>query len=329
MRRLHLGMIGLSLCAATLCVVLAGCGGGDKKDEDETTSVSKGKGGKGKGGKGGGKSEGGGGSEMTAIEGKGTATLKGKITATGGDVDKVLSDNTQQLLKLMSTKDTQYCESGESKEKTGQVYRIGTNRQVGNVVVFVKPPRGSYFKVDEKQVKEAKDHPVVIDQPHCVFLPHVSVAFSKYHDPKNPRELLPAQQVVIKNGAQIAHNTKWEYSNQTIPKESKLDPADPAPNDRKVYELECSIHPWMRGYLWALDHPFAAVSLSDTGPHPVKADDRNFGTYEIKGLPSGVKLLLCVWHEKAGFVNANGVNGQEIELKEGENTQDFEVPVKE
>jgi hypothetical protein len=88
--------------------------------------------------------------------------------------------------------------------------------------------------------------------------------------------------------------------------------------------LNCDLHKWMSGKVWALEHPYAAVTHGD---HVKNRDkDEGFGTYEIKVLPTGKKVRVVAWHEEAGFITPK--DGIEIELKEGENTKDFEFSKK-
>jgi hypothetical protein len=329
MQRFSRGLVGLSLVALLTCVFVIGCGGtkdsglvGNDKDTREnkggqTTKPSGGGGGSGQ--------------ALEPVKGKGLATLKGKITIKGGDPNAVISDLTAKLHEQMkSNPDRDYCMTGSDAEKSEQVYRVGANKQVGNVAVFFQAPRGHYFPIDEKQLKDAK-HPVVVDQPHCAFEPHVAVVFPFYHDdPKKPKHFAATgQELQVANSASKAHNTKYPGGNKTIPPNT---PAVPVvleePNYREPLTFECSIHTWMRAYFWVLDHPYAAVSRSDTNQkeNKVNPEDPSFGTYEIKNIPAGVKLRLFAWHEKAGFLN--GANGEDIELKEGDNTKDFEIEIK-
>jgi hypothetical protein len=76
------------------------------------------------------------------------------------------------------------------------------------------------------------------------------------------------------------------------------------------------------------NHPYATVSRSDTAPKDLQAkkDAADFGTYEIKGVPSGVKVKVIAWHERLGFLTAP--TGDDLDLKDGETTKDFEVEVK-
>jgi hypothetical protein len=50
----------------------------------------------------------------------------------------------------------------------------------------------------------------------------------------------------------------------------------------------CNIHTWMKGYLLALDHPYAAVTGQD-------------GRLEIKNVPTG-EHEFQFWHEKKGYL---------------------------
>lgn len=61
--------------------------------------------------------------------------------------------------------------------------------------------------------------------------------------------------------------------------------------------LKCDIHPWERGWIAALPHPFFAVTDSS-------------GAYEIPGMPPG-KYTVEAWHEYYLPVT------QEIEIKDG------------
>jgi uncharacterized protein (DUF2141 family) len=53
-----------------------------------------------------------------------------------------------------------------------------------------------------------------------------------------------------------------------------------------MVQLRCDIHPWMRGWLGVVPHPFFAVTGED-------------GTFAFTGLPPG-EYEVAVWHEKYG-----------------------------
>jgi hypothetical protein len=329
MRRLQLGILGLSLGVFAADLTLSGC--------SSQTSTAPSGGGGGGGGTPTGKGSGAiGKGEMKAIEAKGSGTLKGKITLKGGDPTAALEELTKRLRAEIDKKpdDKSVCMAGNPAEVTEQTYRIGDNKQVGNVVVWVLPPdRNSFFKVDEKEVAEAKSHPVEIDQPHCAFLPHVAVAFAGYADPKNPRKIVPTDQKVIAvNNAKISHNTNIKGGPQNPGENKLLKPGEKIEAtlqpERSPINITCNIHPWMNAYVWPLGTPYATVSRSDTAPKEqrVERKDDKFGTYEIKNLPTGHKVRVVAWHEKSGFLT--GTDGEEIEIPAGGATKDFEVEIK-
>jgi hypothetical protein len=313
MRRLHLGALSAALSVLALSLLLAGCGGGKDKDKDVGDEEGPPK-------KGGPKitSTSGGGPQL--LEAKGTTTIKGVIKAQG-DSASILKALTDKLLKDIDTKPDSkaQCLAGSEEEKTAQEYRIGKNGQVGNVFVWIMPLKGYAFKIDQKLVDEAKAHPVEIDQPHCAFLPHAAVAFPEYPDLKNPRDLVSTgQKFLIVNSAHMSHNTQLNSLgsnsgfNQTLSENDKKEVKLNADSKNEII-LKCGIHPWMNATVWAFDHPFATVSKSDTAPKAlrVSADDKDFGTFEIKNVPAGVKVRLYVWHEKNKYLP--GGDGKEID----------------
>ncbi len=62
-----------------------------------------------------------------------------------------------------------------------------------------------------------------------------------------------------------------------------------------------SIHPWVRAYVWAFDHPYFAVTDAD-------------GKFTIPNAPAGTWRLV-VWHEKVGYLNgAKGRTGERVTI---------------
>jgi hypothetical protein len=53
-----------------------------------------------------------------------------------------------------------------------------------------------------------------------------------------------------------------------------------------MIEIKCDIHPWMRAYLGAFDHPYFALSGAD-------------GSFTLKNLPPG-EYTVEAWHERFG-----------------------------
>ena len=75
----------------------------------------------------------------------------------------------------------------------------------------------------------------------------------------------------------------------------------------------------------AFEHPYAALTkVGQDAEKKVYQDkkDKDFGTYEIKGVPVGAKVTLKAWHEKLGMLES-----RQITL-EKDNKIDFEAPKK-
>src|SRR5262249_14064702 len=103
------------------------------------------------------------------VEGKGTGTIKGKVTLDGaGPKDAKLKID-------VNNKDASHCLKNDTEDLT---WVVDANNGLANVVVFLKPPSGSSFKVDLS--KKTWPDEVLIDQPFCAFKPHVSVIFPEY-----------------------------------------------------------------------------------------------------------------------------------------------------
>lgn len=233
------------------------------------------------------------------------------------------------------TKDPQICtceaaqQRGDTKDYAWVINQA--NKGVKNVVVFIMPvnPSKEFFQLDLQALKEKKLFPELetIEQPFCAFDPHVVVAFNKYVDvakkeagkdfPTSRRGFGPlyadsTQKLEIKNNASISHNADYSIDNPLLsPGASTLINKKLTPSYEGPVTLKCSIHPWMRAYIWAFPHPWAAVTDKD-------------GKYEIKGVPAGLKFRIVAWHETAGWLIDGSPNGKVFD-PEQEKTLDLEV----
>lgn len=145
-------------------------------------------------------------------------------------------------------------------------------------------------------LKEIKVKEVFMDQPMCMFVPHAL----------GMRE---GQVLVAKNSAPIAHNYKWTGSvlkgiqgNVLLPPNGTL-PIKGLVADRLPVQIQCSIHPWMNGWVRVFNHPYFAVT------------DEN-GAFEIPKAPAG-DYRLVIWHEEGFSGGAMGRTGQPIAIKAG------------
>jgi len=319
MRRLQLGALALTLPALALAVVLSGCGPKENAtaDKDKGKSAEKDK------------DKGAATGDWKAVAVKDTGTLTGKVALDGTvDTDAL----TKQLLGQIDTKkeEKEYCLSSKNPEdKIEQMYKVGANKQVGNVFVWVEPAESKhFFSIPEDVLKKYKDTTVDMHQPYCMFHPHCAVLFSRYRDPNNPKNFkMTGQQFVAYNDAKRPHNAKISGGvdnpgeNPTLPPGESTKAWNFKPSTTPI-KIECGIHPWMEAWARAYDHPYATLSVAKD------PDDKGYGSYKIDNVPAGVKLRVVAWHERAGYLD-KGSSGQEVELKKGESKDvDFKLKPK-
>ncbi len=266
-----------------------GCSGDNKGGGGGGTPTHKG----GDGTAGGGGGGGGGGGELTAVEAKGMATIKGTVTYDGDPPDPGTVTSRKDF---QEHKDKDYCLKGDVK---GQSWKVGANKGVADVVIWVKPPAKHYFPVpDDKFWPKEVD----IDQPQCQFIPHVLVYF-----PRDAKGKSSGQTLKIKNSASIAHNTKWAGGEDNPGGNDNLPPGHhkevPLEPSRTVVTFNCDFHKWMNAYCWVLDTPYYAVTDKD-------------GNFEIKNVPAGAELTLVAWHEDTNQ-NAAKSPDKNFDLPEG------------
>src|SRR5262249_11292399 len=119
--------------------------------------------------------------------------------------------------------------------------------------------------------------PVEIDQKGCVYTPRVAGAQT-------------GQTIEFVNSDPIMHNVhstpadvkSWNLNlpKQGVEREVKV--AKP----EVMIPMKCDVHPWMRGYLGVLDHPYFAVTGAD-------------GKFTLPNVPAG-EYVVASWHEKFG-----------------------------
>ncbi len=302
MRRLRWNLLAVLAPAMIVGLVLTGCG---KKDDSKTNSSDGGK----PSADGAAKTS----SEKTPVDMSKRGTFKGRVVLAGDPPN--LSGETADLQAKMKAKDEAHCLKGASDEEKSAFEWVVDPKSKGvkNVIVWLAAPEGKFYKLEDQDKKPAQAE-VKIDQPHCAFIPHCAVAFTHYSDGK---KLVPTgQKVVFHNSAETAHNTNYKgvlvAGKNILLNPGQTVPGDDIKPDRKEITLSCEIHPWMRAYIRDLDHPFAAVTDKD-------------GNFEIKNVPTGVDLMLIVWHEKAGYVT--GEKGEKIQVKDGE-TKEIKINAK-
>src|SRR5260370_1580926 len=213
MKRMHVWAMAVLTPILGLALALnVGCG---SKSSDGTTGETKTKDGK-ETTKSSGKTE------KTAVDGNYSGTLAGKVTYTGAppNVDKVNSE----LLAQMEKADKNHCvDQATPAERSQRQWVINKDGGVANVFVWIQPvDNNHYFKIDKN--KKTWEDKVVLDQPHCAFVPHALVMFIQYYDPdskKKDKKEKTGQVLLVKNSADINHNTHTVDENQGLPSHSE------------------------------------------------------------------------------------------------------------
>ncbi len=257
--------------------------------------------------------------KLLPVMSQGTGTLKGRVTLEGDPPDlKALDKQIKAQMELVK-QHAECCLKGTADETGQQVWRLGKDKGVGNVFVWLAPPDGHYFEIDWKKKTWPKE--IVIDQPHCAFIPHAVVHFpGAYEDGDPDKELKSSGQVLtVKNSAPIDHNVHWSGgelnpgNNYLVPKGAKpLEIKNLVPSS-EPFRLACDIHKWMTAVVRVFDHPYAALTDKD-------------GNFEIKNAPAGAEVRVLIWHEAE-----NRYAGKEVDkvtLDDGKTTEGKRYTIK-
>jgi hypothetical protein len=243
--------------------------------------------------------------------GESKAPLKAKLEGTISG--KVTYDGDPPVPKFIEAinlhKNKQGCLKGkDSGDAVDPTWRVNKNGGVANVVIWLEPPAGKYFNLAAADKK--RNDIVILDTPHCAFVPHVVAVFPKYFDGQN---LVRTGQIFqIRNSASFPHCAKWSADgvenkafNETIAPGDKREPVL-NPQDEPLH-VGCNFHSWMSGFIWIFDNPYHAVTKDD-------------GTFSIKNVPTDVELAVVGWHEaKQKFFT------KKMTFKKGDNRLDMRI----
>jgi hypothetical protein len=194
--------------------------------------------------------------------------------------------------RLAITKDEQVCGKHELHDES---LELGDGKALKNVVVFLADKKAAVHPDYESAAKDT----IKFDNEHCRFEPHILV-------------MRTSQTLEVHNSDPVSHN-----SNMAPLGDAAFNPLI-SQNSQSLYHfakqqnvpvpVTCSIHPWMKGYVFPRDNPYVAVTGKD-------------GSFEIKNLPVG-KHEFQVWQEAVGGLAAkpDWKKGKfKFEIKEGVN----------
>jgi plastocyanin len=136
---------------------------------------------------------------------------------------------------------------------------------------------------------------IELDNKGCRFAPHVVT-------------MRPGDTLRVKNSDPSAHNTQISFAknsafNENIATGGSKD-LKPTKDERKLVDISCSIHPWMKSWVLVKDTPYTAVT------------DAN-GNFEIKDLPVGMELEFEVVHPKSGSIGEVSKGDKKEKWKRG------------
>jgi hypothetical protein len=186
------------------------------------------------------------------------------------------------------------------------------NRGVKNVVVWLVPEltKEHLEALQSRKLREVPPFPpqevytglsqrgqrfIVHPSGAQVYIPHVLAVQA-------------GSNVTIRNDSQLPDNPKWTSRNN-----GEFSPLVPPGKDNEMKDIkaerfpiniESSIYPWMKAYVWVFDHPYFAVTDAD-------------GRFHIRYAPTG-NLRLAVWQEETGFKGGReGRWGEPIRVPDG------------
>jgi hypothetical protein len=193
------------------------------------------------------------------IDVKNGGSIEGVVEYTGASVPK------DPMVKLSS--ETKYCGQSMPAEK----YLI-KDKKIKNVAVYLE---------DIKAGKAIPAEPVTLTNLKCAFEPHVAVGFK-------------GNKFIERNDDTIFHNIHTYLNGKTmynIGLPEKGSSVTKPLTKAGIIEVTCDSHPWMHGYIFVSEHPYAAVT-----------NDK--GEFSLKDVPPGTYTVEA-WHEALGKTKAS------------------------
>mgnify|MGYP003390079831 CR=1 FL=1 len=213
-------------------------------------------------------------------------TVKGRFVFDGANPERP---------KLVLNKDTEFC--GKFAPRSESLVVHPDDRGVANIVIWLDTKLGEKIAI-HPEFEASSSARITLKNKGCRFDPHICV-------------LRTGQTLLIDNPDQVDHNTAAGLDrnapfNDLTPSGKSVERPRFTQVEKLPAQVQCSIHPWMTGWLVVKDHPYVAV----TDTH---------GRFELKNLPSGEHTLV-VWHELPGFVQEVTRNGKIETWKRGKVT---------
>ena len=167
------------------------------------------------------------------------------------------------------TMDVHYC--GRTLPRLAYLIK---NRKIQDVVVFIK---------DIKSGKPLPRKQVVIDNRKCAFVPHIGIGFT-------------GNKLIFRNSDPSFHDIHTYIDGLTyynLGLTSKGASVTKKLTRPGLIEITCDAHPWMHGWLYSFDNPYAAITNAQ-------------GRFVIRNVPPGTYTVEA-WHSRLGRVDETNV----------------------
>lgn len=168
--------------------------------------------------------------------------------------------------------DVKYC----GKEIRTEKYLISSDKKIKNVVVYIE---------EINRGRAMPEETLVVLDTKCTFVPHVGVGFkgNKFMV-KNEDPVLHTIHIYTDISGKTMFNIGLPEKGSTVTKTL---------TKTGLMDLSCDCHPWMQGYVYVFEHPYAAVT-----------DER--GKFVIENIPPGT-YTVGAWHEALGNIKLSDV----------------------
>lgn len=184
---------------------------------------------------------------------------------------RIVVDGTPPTLAPLPIGKDQFC---IEKNPANESVIVGKDNELVNAVVYLRVPKEGPKVAIHPDYETMFKEPVVLEMKNCTFRPHVFA-------------VRVGQTLKIKNRDPVGHNPNAPsvaYSSLITGGDNSLKVTYSA---KVPMPIVCNIHPWMKGYVLSLEHPYAAITSDD-------------GKFEIKNIPVG-EHEFQFWHE-SGFL---------------------------
>ena len=196
------------------------------------------------------------------------ASTYNPATATARVFGSIRLEGKPEELKPVRVGGSRYCVVNK-RFISRQDVLVTDDGKLQNVIVYVRSGH-------EGRSYSAPSEPVLLDQQHCVYVPHVFT-------------IMTDQKLKVRNSDDTFHNVHAMPMGNSVVNLAQpmmgMENTVTFAHHEMPFRIGCDLHGWMGAWVGVFDHPF----------HTTSGDN---GTYELR-LPPG-KYEIEAWHEKYG-----------------------------